>query len=63
MEILNLGAQESDIKSLCSALPCYNKIQSKSGQVLGYRLCKAHHGVTSCPFPGLVDSWHYPCFL
>ena len=42
MEILNLGAQEYDIKSLSSALPWYNKIQSKFGLVLGYHLSKAH---------------------
>lgn len=63
MEILNQGAQEFDIKSLSSALPWYNKIQSKSGQVLEYHLSKAHGGFSSCPFPGLGDSWHQPRFL
>lgn len=39
MAILNLEAQESDIKSLSSALLCYNKIQSKCGQVLWGTTC------------------------
>lgn len=60
---LYIGAQEPGIKSLIFALPWYNKVQSKSGQALRYHSSKAHSGFRSCPFPGLLDSWHHPCLL
>ena len=60
MAILNVGVQESDIKSLSSDLPHYKKIQSKFGKFWGTTCLKLTldlHPVHS------QASWRYPCFL
>lgn len=60
MKTLNVGAQESDVKSLNSAF----YVPPKSSQNLEKCRGTAHVKFTSsCPFPDIIDLWHLPCFL